>query len=89
MKAAAQTLVMMPPMGKIKICVPGRVNGWAVGEGELIAEELVAEGLIAEELVALDKTPVRKAASLDERVVLAAVPDAVDAERVTTGVRRF
>jgi hypothetical protein len=82
MKAAAQTLVITPPMGKIKIRVPGRENGWAVGE-------LIAEELVKEELVAREKTPVRKVASSDERVVLIAVPDAVDAERVTTGVRRF
>jgi hypothetical protein len=81
-KRAAHIPVIMPPMGKIRICVPGTKNcGVSVGNGALVDAAAVV-------LVASEKTPLTKVASLDARVVLTTVPDEVDAERVTTGMRR-
>jgi hypothetical protein len=81
MKNAAQMPVMMPPIGKIRICVPGMKNSEALGWEEVLVD-------VSTVLAASEKTPAMKLASLEARVVLATVPEAVDAERVTMGVRK-
>jgi hypothetical protein len=79
---------MTPPMGKIKIFVPGRTNGAA---DEAAAAAALAEAAVAASVVVFAwsaKTPLTKVASLEARVVLAVVPEEVTAERVTTGMTR-
>jgi len=87
----AHTPVIIPPMGKIKILVPGRTNGVAVADDAVVVLAEAAEAAEAasvDEFVWSAKTPLTKVASLEARVVLAVVPEEVAAERVTTGMTR-
>jgi hypothetical protein len=82
MKRTAQMPVMIPPMGKIKICKPGTTNG------AFAATTRVWRGGWAV-TTACAKTPFTNVASDDESVVLTMFPDGSTPVKVTTGTRIF
>lgn len=83
--STAQTPVMMPPIGKMRILVPGRTNGASEATTRVWMGAVAWKALVA----VTAKTPVTKEASPVLRVVLTAVPVAEVAVRVTMGTTSF
>jgi len=76
------TPVMMAPMGKMRILVPGTTNGTLATM--IAASDAVSTVMF---LVWSENTPVTKVASVGERVVLMAWPEGVTPARVMIGMR--
>jgi len=74
--------VMMPPMGKIKILVPGRMKTVEVA----LAAEAVP--VAVSETASSERAPTRKEAWFKGRVSLMAAPVAGVADRLTIGDAR-
>lgn len=92
MRSTAHAPVIMAPIGKIRIFVPGIRK--SVPAGTTVAAMPVILGAFDARdwamAMALEKTPSMKVASVVESVVFTTVAgiDVVVAERVTVGVRR-
>lgn len=81
-----QTPVIIPPIGKIKMCNPGTTKG------EPEATTRVCMGGITRDFVGVTcaaKTPDTNVASLEESVVLTIWPLGCSAVKVTVGTRTF
>jgi hypothetical protein len=84
----AQVPVMMAPIGKIRIFVPGTWKMTLGSTTEAAMPVMLATVLLFTRLTVGAKTPLRNAASVDERFVVTAMPAVDLALRETVGVRR-
>lgn len=87
MKRTAQTPVMMPPIGKIRIFRPGTTKGALDATTRVWIGDDTADAVVV--VAALAKTPLTNVASLLEREVLTVWPLVSMPVNVTVGMRSF
>jgi hypothetical protein len=84
-RRSAQAPVTIPPMGAIRMCVPGTTNGSPAATTRVCMAPATLDSVTASSCCA--KTPLTKVASLVERLVLTVWPWESTAVNLTTGTR--